>query len=83
MSVLHSQIEADGRVKVPPQIMDLLELEAGNDLEFRVTDRTVRILPSAGERIRRAQERVRKYIRPGVSIVDELIADRRAEAEKE
>ncbi|MGE3913772.1 MAG: hypothetical protein AB7K36_30795, partial [Chloroflexota bacterium] len=32
------------------------------------------------ESIRRVQERVRPYIRPGESIVDELIAERRAEA---
>ncbi len=83
MSILHSQIESDGRVKLPPQIMDELELEAGNELEFRVNNGSVRILPTVHERVRRSQERVNKYIQPGISIVDELIADRRSEAENE
>ena len=33
--------------------------------------------------IRRAQERVRRYIPEGVSLSDELIADRRDEARRE
>lgn len=34
-------------------------------------------------RIERAQRRVRKYVKPGVSLADELIAERRKEAERE
>lgn len=83
MSILHSQIESDGRVKLPPQIMQELELEAGNDLEFRVQDGSVRILPSKSERVRRVQEKMKKYIQPSRSVVDELIAERRLEAENE
>ena len=33
--------------------------------------------------IRRAQERVRRYVPEGVSLSDELIAERRAEARRE
>lgn len=33
--------------------------------------------------IRRAQERVRRYVPEGVSLADELIAERRAEARRE
>jgi hypothetical protein len=33
--------------------------------------------------LRRARALVRKYVPPEVSLVDELIAERRAEAEKE
>lgn len=35
------------------------------------------------EAIRRAQERVRRYVPEGVSLSDELIAERRAEARRE
>ena len=83
MSLIHSQIEADGRIKLPPQVMDELELEAGNEVEFRVLDGSVRILPTTHERVRRVQERMKKYIRPGQSVVDELIAERRLQAEDE
>jgi hypothetical protein len=34
-------------------------------------------------RIERAQRRVRKYVEPGVSLVDELIAERREAAKRE
>lgn len=34
-------------------------------------------------RVALSQERVKKYIRPGVSLVDGLIEDRRAEARRE
>lgn len=83
MSVLHSQIDADGKVKLPPQIMEELDLEAGHDVAFRVQDGSVRILPSARERVRRVQEKMKKYVRPGVSVVDEFLAERRREAENE
>lgn len=83
MSILQSQIESDGRVKLPPQVMKELDLEAGNDVEFRVQDGSVRILPSVNERVRRVQEKMKKYIRPGVSVVDEFLAERRREAENE
>ena len=33
--------------------------------------------------IRRAQERIRRYVPEGVSLADELIAERRAEARRE
>jgi vacuolar-type H+-ATPase subunit H len=33
--------------------------------------------------IRRAQERVRRYVPEGVNLADELIAERRAEARRE
>ena len=83
MSVLYSQIEADGRVKLPSKVLEELDLEAGNDLEFRLVDGSVRILPSIHERVRRVQEKMKKYIQPGRSVVDELIAERRLEAENE
>lgn len=83
MSILHSQIEADGRVLLPPQVMQELALESGNELEFRVSDGSVQILPTRQERVRRVQENLRKYIKPGESLVDELIAERRLEAENE
>jgi hypothetical protein len=35
------------------------------------------------QRIDRAQQRARQYVKPGVSLVDELIAERSTEAERE
>jgi hypothetical protein len=35
------------------------------------------------QRLKRAQESVRRYVKPGQSLADELIAERRAEARAE
>jgi hypothetical protein len=35
------------------------------------------------ERIEQAQQRARQYVKPGVSMVDELIAERREAAKRE
>jgi len=83
MSILRSQIEPDGRVRLPPRVLEELDLEVGSDLEFQLHEGTVRILPSLHERVRRVQETMKKYIQPGRSVVDELIAERRLEAENE
>ncbi|MGD9564433.1 MAG: AbrB/MazE/SpoVT family DNA-binding domain-containing protein [Pyrinomonadaceae bacterium] len=83
MGTLNSRIEPGNKIVLPPKILQELELEEGSNVEFRVEDGTVRILPTVHERVRRVQEKVKKYIRPGRSAVDELIADRRAEAERE
>lgn len=40
-------------------------------------------LTTRAQRLRRAQDLVRKYVKPGDSLVDDLIADRRAEAARE
>jgi len=37
----------------------------------------------SSSRIREAQETIRRYIKPGVSLVDELIAERREAAKHE
>ena len=51
----------------------------GDTLSARVED-GVLILMSPETAVRKAQELVRRYIPEGVSLVDELIAERRAEA---
>lgn len=83
MGTLNSQIEQGNKVILPAKVLQELDLKEGSDIEFRVERGSVRILPSVHERVRRVQEKMRKYIKPGRSAVDELIAERRAEAEKE
>ena len=83
MEVFHTRIEADGRIQLPPQILEQLNFETGQDLALEVEDKSLRVSLSAAERIRRAQEIVRKYIPEGISVVDEFIEDRRREAEND
>jgi AbrB family looped-hinge helix DNA binding protein len=76
------RIREGGRIVIPAAVRAALGVGPGDDLiatfedgEFRLTTRT--------EKIRRLQERLKKYIKPGESVVDEFIAERRAEALRE
>ena len=77
-----TRIGSGGRLVIPAEIRQQLGLEEGTSVVMRVEDGELRIM-SFHEAIRRVQERARKYIIPGRSIVDELIAERRAEVAKE
>ena len=83
MEVFHTRIEADGRIQLPRQVLEQLDFEAGQDVALEVEDKSLRVSLSAAERIKRAQALVRKYVPEGVSLVDELIEDRRREAEND
>lgn len=48
-----------------------------------MTENVKRNMSDVKKGIRRAQERVRRYVPEGVSLSDELIAERRAEARRE
>lgn len=80
MKVFHARIEADGTIQLPPQILEHLDFEAGEDLDLEVENKSLRISLSRAERLKRARALVRKYVPEGVSLVDELIEDRRCEA---
>ena len=49
---------------------------------LRVEDDELRITTMKA-RIQRAQRRAQRYVKPGVSLVDELIAERREAAKRE
>jgi antitoxin component of MazEF toxin-antitoxin module len=81
MEVFHTRIEADGKIQLPPQVLEELDFKAGQDVALEVENKSLRVSLSVAERVRRAQALVRKYVPEGVSLVDELIEDRRREAE--
>ena len=53
-------------------------IRAGDEVVMRIEDHELRI-SSLEQHIARAQRLVRRYVRPGDSLVDELIAERRGE----
>jgi len=75
-------IASNGRVVIPANMRAELGLKDGDKLIARVVDGAV-ILEPIDVAVRRVQASVRKYVPEGVSLVDELIAERRAEAERE
>ncbi len=71
-----------GRLVIPAAFRKALCLEPGTHVVLRLVDGELRIY-TAMEGIRRAQGIAAEYAVPGRSMVDELIAERRAEAARE
>lgn len=69
----------NGSVTVPPEVLQALGAGPNGVIIAELDGEFFKII-SIPESVRRIQERLRPYWRPGVSIVDELIADRRREA---
>ena len=82
MNVQRGKLVSGGRLQVPADFRRALGLNDGDAVTMEVVDGELRVR-SYRETLSRIQERMKPYVIPGVSIVDELIAERRAEAEKE
>jgi AbrB family looped-hinge helix DNA binding protein len=72
----------NGRVVIPAQFRKALGISAGGEIILRWEDNELRIT-TMKQNIERAQRHARKYLKPGVSVVDEFIAERREAAKRE
>jgi bifunctional DNA-binding transcriptional regulator/antitoxin component of YhaV-PrlF toxin-antitoxin module len=72
----------DGRLLIPAELRDAVGIERGAVVIAEVEDGRL-VLESYDARIDRLQARLAKYKRPGESVVDEFIAEKRAEAARE
>ncbi|MDQ3755863.1 MAG: AbrB/MazE/SpoVT family DNA-binding domain-containing protein [Acidobacteriota bacterium] len=82
MSGVNTKIADGGRLVIPAEFRRELGLNVGDEVIIRVEDGGLRILTRA-EAVKRAQEKVRQHVKGGRSLVDELSAERRAEAGRE
>ena len=71
-----------GRIVIPAGIREAMGIRVGDSLEMRFEDYELRV-STRRARIRRVQEWARKVIPPGVSLADELSAERREAAKNE
>jgi AbrB family looped-hinge helix DNA binding protein len=76
------RLNENGRVVIPAAFRKALGIKPGDEVILRVDDGELRIT-TMKQRMERAQRRARQYVKPGVSLVDELIAERREEAKRE
>ena len=76
------KVNENGRVVIPAAFRKALGIAAGGEVILSIDDDGLRIT-TRKRLLEQAQRRVRKYIEPGVSLVDELIADRREAAKRE
>jgi antitoxin PrlF len=76
------KVNENGRVVIPASFRRALGINPGDEVVLRMEDDELRIT-TIKRRLERAQRLVRKYVKPGTSLVDELIAERRREARNE
>lgn len=75
-------VDPTGRILIPSSFRKALRIKHGDTLVLRVVDHELRVT-TAQQQILRAQAVVRKHVKPGTSLVDELIAERRQAARRE
>jgi AbrB family looped-hinge helix DNA binding protein len=76
------RVNENGRVVIPASYRKALGIKAGDEVILLMEDDELRIT-TMKRRLERAQRRIRQYVKPGVSLVDELIAERREAAKRE
>ncbi len=75
-------IRRGGVIQVPAGFLESMGAAEGDQVQLALDGDVVRVLSRAAA-IREAQELVRRYVPEGVSLVDELLAERRAEVARE
>lgn len=76
------QVGEKGRIVIPAEIRQAMGIRVGDLVEMRFDNYELRV-STRRARIRRAQEWARKVIPPGISLADELSAERREAAKHE
>lgn len=77
-----SRIEEKGRVVIPASFRTTLGLKVGDEVDLRIEDNEIRI-STLKSRLERSRQRLRKFVKPGRTLSDELIAERREAAKHE
>lgn len=70
------RVNKNGSVLIPVSFRQALGINAGDEILLRVKDGELR-MTTLQQRLERAKCLVRRYVKPGTSLVDELIAERR------
>lgn len=79
MTLHQTRMTKEGRVLIPAELRKSLGLKEQEPLTIYAQDGEIRIV-SRLQAIKQMQQRLAKYRVEGVSVVDELLQERRAEA---
>jgi antitoxin PrlF len=82
MAQVRTKVAEGGRIVIPAEFRRALGLRVGDEVILDLGEGQVTMLTPM-QAIRRAQEAVRKHVPEGHRMVDDLIAERRAEAARE
>jgi AbrB family looped-hinge helix DNA binding protein len=75
-------LNENGRIVIPVAMRKAMKVKPGDELLLHMEDGDLHVTTHM-QRIRKAQELVRRYVPEGVSLADELIAERREAAKGE
>ena len=76
------RVNENGRVVIPASFRKALGIKVGDEVVLRIEDDELRI-STLKQRLERAQRLVRQHVKPGTSLVDDLLAERREAARRE
>jgi AbrB family looped-hinge helix DNA binding protein len=76
------RVNENGRIVIPAQFRKALGIEVGDEVVLLIENDELRIT-TQGRRLQRARERAKRYLKPGTSLANELIAERRQAARDE
>ncbi|HYD67060.1 AbrB/MazE/SpoVT family DNA-binding domain-containing protein [Azospirillum sp.] len=82
MQPVRVRLDDEGRLVIPASHRQALGLEPGDEVVISLDDHTLRVT-GVRARIAEAQKLVRQFVQGDRSLVDDLLAQRRAEAERE
>lgn len=79
MNVQRGKLVSGGRLQLPAEMRRMLALADGDTVLLEIVDGEIHVRPLR-DAVSRVQARLRKYVPADISLSEELIADRRAEA---
>ena len=82
MATISVKVEKSGRILIPAAIRRQLKLEAGTEVLLRVDEDGIQ-MGTREQALARIRKELRRYIPEGSCLSEELIQERRAEAERE
>jgi AbrB family looped-hinge helix DNA binding protein len=82
MEETRARVNENGRVVIPASVRQALGINPGDEVVLRVEDDELRIT-TMKHRIERAKQLIRKHVKTGTSLVDDLIVERRKAAKRE
>jgi AbrB family looped-hinge helix DNA binding protein len=80
--VFHTKLGEGRRVAIPAEVCQKIGLSPGDPVSIEIHDDGLHLVPYL-QVIREVQRAFAPYKKPGVSVVDELIRERREEAARE
>jgi AbrB family looped-hinge helix DNA binding protein len=78
----HTKLSENGRILIPAAVRSRMGIKAGDSVVWKLEDGVLR-LESYRAAIRKIQDELQKYKKPGISMVDEFLAEKREEVRRE